>query len=147
MAVFWVVAPCSLVEFYQRFRGPCCLHHQGDEYSHLRNFNFVEPGQLSQHRDCLRGGRSGFVSRPTLGLTQPPIQWVPGVLFPGVKRTGREADHSPPSNAEMKKGWSYTSTTPYVFMAWCFINTRGNFAFLAFHKRLGLPNGLFRIKL
>jgi hypothetical protein len=30
MAVFWVVAPCSLVEFYQRFRGHCCLHHQGD---------------------------------------------------------------------------------------------------------------------
>jgi hypothetical protein len=45
MAVFWVVAPCSLVEVYQRFRGPCCLHHQGDrpdgrqynpEDSHLR---------------------------------------------------------------------------------------------------------------
>jgi hypothetical protein len=37
MAVFWVVAPCSLVEVYQRFRGPCCLHHQGDrsEDSHL----------------------------------------------------------------------------------------------------------------
>jgi hypothetical protein len=32
MAVFWVVAPCSLVEVYQRFGGPCCLHHQGDEY-------------------------------------------------------------------------------------------------------------------
>jgi hypothetical protein len=30
MAVFWVVAPCSLVEIYQRFRGPCCFHHQGD---------------------------------------------------------------------------------------------------------------------
>jgi hypothetical protein len=30
MAVFWVVAPCSLLEVYQRFRGPCCLHHQGD---------------------------------------------------------------------------------------------------------------------
>jgi hypothetical protein len=29
MAVFWVVAPCSLVEVYQRFRGPCCLHHLG----------------------------------------------------------------------------------------------------------------------
>jgi hypothetical protein len=28
MAVFWVVAPCSLVEVYQHFRGPCCLHHQ-----------------------------------------------------------------------------------------------------------------------
>jgi hypothetical protein len=23
MAVFWDVAPCSLVEVYQRFRGPC----------------------------------------------------------------------------------------------------------------------------
>jgi hypothetical protein len=32
MAVLWVVAPCSLVEVYQRFRGPCCLHHQGAEY-------------------------------------------------------------------------------------------------------------------
>jgi hypothetical protein len=31
MAVFWVVAPCSLVEVYRRFRGSCCLHHQGDE--------------------------------------------------------------------------------------------------------------------
>jgi hypothetical protein len=32
MAVFWVIAPCSLVEVYQRFRGACCLHHQGDEW-------------------------------------------------------------------------------------------------------------------
>jgi hypothetical protein len=30
IAVFWVVAPCSLVEVYQRFRRTCCLHHQGD---------------------------------------------------------------------------------------------------------------------
>jgi hypothetical protein len=38
MAVFWVVALCSLVEVYQRFRGPCCLHHQGDE-THMNVFN------------------------------------------------------------------------------------------------------------
>jgi hypothetical protein len=31
MAVFRVIAPFSLVEIYQRFRGLCCLHHQGDE--------------------------------------------------------------------------------------------------------------------
>jgi hypothetical protein len=31
MAVFWDVAPCSLVEIYQRFRGACCLHHQDDD--------------------------------------------------------------------------------------------------------------------
>jgi hypothetical protein len=36
MAVFWVAAPCSLVEVYQRFRGPCCLHHQSDEDSSLK---------------------------------------------------------------------------------------------------------------
>jgi hypothetical protein len=30
MAVFWVVPPCSLVDVYKRFRGSCCLHHQGD---------------------------------------------------------------------------------------------------------------------
>jgi hypothetical protein len=29
-AVFWVVAPCSMVEVYLRFRRPCCLHHQAD---------------------------------------------------------------------------------------------------------------------
>jgi hypothetical protein len=31
MAVFWVVAPCSLVEVYQRFTGPYCLHHRPDD--------------------------------------------------------------------------------------------------------------------
>jgi hypothetical protein len=44
MAVFWVVAPCSVVEVYQSFRGPCCLHHQGDEsvvnLLSLNNSNF-----------------------------------------------------------------------------------------------------------
>jgi hypothetical protein len=34
MAVFWVVAPCNLVEIYQRFRRSCCLHHQGNERLH-----------------------------------------------------------------------------------------------------------------
>jgi hypothetical protein len=47
-----------------------------------------------------------------LGPTQPPIQWVPGALSLGVKRPGREADHSPPSSAEVKNAWSYTSTPP-----------------------------------
>jgi hypothetical protein len=29
MTVFWDVTPCSLVQVYRRFRGICCLHHQG----------------------------------------------------------------------------------------------------------------------
>jgi hypothetical protein len=36
--------------------------------------------------------------------TQPPIQWVPGIFSPGVKRLGVEAGHSPPSVAEVKDG-------------------------------------------
>jgi hypothetical protein len=39
------------------------------------------------------------------------------LLFPGVKLQGREADHSPPTSAEVKKMWIYTFTPLYVFMA------------------------------
>jgi hypothetical protein len=35
----------------------------------------------------------------------------------------READHPPPSSAEVKNAWSYTSTFQYVFMAWCSVKT------------------------
>jgi hypothetical protein len=52
------------------------------------------------------------LSRPVLGPTQPPIQWIPGALSLGVKRERREADHSPPSSSEVKNAWSYTSTPP-----------------------------------
>jgi hypothetical protein len=69
------------------------------------------------------------VSRPPLGPTQLPIQCVPGALSPGVKRLGREADHIPPSTAEVKNVWSYTSTRQYVFMAWYFVKHRDNFTF------------------
>jgi len=33
-------------------------------------------------------------------------------FIPDVKRPGREADHSPPSGAELKNAWSNTSTPP-----------------------------------
>jgi hypothetical protein len=42
-------------------------------------------------------------SRTALGPTQPSIQWVAGALSLGVKRPGREADHSPPSSADVKE--------------------------------------------
>jgi hypothetical protein len=35
-----------------------------------------------------------------------------GGSFPGVKRPGREADHSPSTSAEVKKKWIHTSTPP-----------------------------------
>jgi hypothetical protein len=52
-----------------------------------------------------------IAARAALGPTQPPIQWVPG-----VKRQGREADHFPPSSAEVKNTGAIPSL-PHVFMA------------------------------
>jgi hypothetical protein len=46
-----------------------------------------------------RWGRDfSHTSTPTVGPTQPPVKWVPG-----LKRPGRGADHPPSSNAEVKK--------------------------------------------
>ena len=58
------------------------------------------------------GGRDfPHLSRPTLGSTQPPVQWVR--VFPGGKeRPGRDADPSASSSAVVKKEQSYTSTPP-----------------------------------
>ena len=63
-------------------------------------------------RDSLRAGlcaeripREGAdfpnPSRPALGSTQPPVQWMPG-HFPGLKRPGRGVDHPPPTTAGLK---------------------------------------------
>jgi hypothetical protein len=74
-----------------------------------------EPGWRSRYSDWLQAGRlrgpgsspgrvKNFLfstfSRQAMGSTQPPIQWVLG-----VKRSEREADHSPPTSAEVKKTW------------------------------------------
>jgi hypothetical protein len=56
--------------------------------------------------DSRRGlGIFPFTNTPrmALGPTQPPIQWVRGALSLGVKQPGREADHLPPSSAEVKE--------------------------------------------
>jgi hypothetical protein len=58
-------------------------------------------------RNSSPGGVKNFLfytsSRPALGSTHPPIQWVPGTLSPGINLPGREADQSPPTSAEVKK--------------------------------------------
>jgi hypothetical protein len=50
-----------------------------------------------------------------------------------IKRPGREAYHSPPSSAEVKNAWSYTSTPQYACMAWCLVKHRDNFTFYLLH--------------
>jgi hypothetical protein len=68
-------------------------------------------------------------SRTALGTTQPPIQRVQEALSLGVKRPGREADHSRPPSPEVKNVWGYTSTSQYAFITWCLVKLRDNFTF------------------
>jgi hypothetical protein len=67
----------------------------------------------------LRDGRPGFHFRqgssPALGPPQPPTQWVRGTVSPGVKGPGRETGHLPPSHADIKNTWSYTSISQLRF--------------------------------
>jgi hypothetical protein len=57
MAVSWSVAQCTLVEVYQRFTVPCCLHHQGvhdPDDGGSKNFRdvgkFLSDHTVLQHR-------------------------------------------------------------------------------------------------
>jgi hypothetical protein len=90
----------------------------------------------------LQAGRSGFRVRFPAGARNlslhhrvqtssrahsAPIEWVPGALSLGVKRPRGEAEHSPPSSAEVKNAWSYNFTPQYAFMAWCLVKHRDTF--------------------
>jgi hypothetical protein len=55
---------------------------------------------------------------PALELIKPPIQRVTVALLLAVKRPERQADHSPPSSAEVKNAWSYASCPQYTIMTW-----------------------------
>jgi hypothetical protein len=60
-----------------------------------------------------------------------------GRFSPGVKRPGREADHSLTSRDEVKNVWRYTSTLPirHPYLS--------SILMLSSHLRLGLRSGLF----
>jgi hypothetical protein len=67
--------------------------------------------------------------RTSSGAQQSCIQWVHGFHYLGVKWPGREVGHLPPSSAEVKNMWSYTSAISYVFNVWYLIKNRDNFTF------------------
>jgi hypothetical protein len=86
----------------------------------------------------LRAGRPGFDYRQDrihccfqTHSGAHPASCTLGTAFisSGVERPGREADHSLPSSAAIKNTWSCTSTPPYIYMAWCLVYHRDNFAF------------------
>lgn len=56
------------------------------------------------------------VSRKEMGPIHSPAEWVLGAVPRGINWSGREADHAPPSSAEVKNVWSYNSNSSYDFM-------------------------------
>jgi hypothetical protein len=70
-----------------------------------------------------------LTSRSAWGSTQCPLQWVLEAVSLGVKWLGHDGDHSHLSSAEIKNGWNYNSTPPYVFMVRCLIKHRAIFTF------------------
>jgi hypothetical protein len=87
----------------------------------------TEEKLLFLHSDrIIRTGRPGFdprqtlmifpltsASRPALRTTQPPVQWVPGALSPGVKRgRGVILTTHPLLVPRIRKSRSYTSCHP-----------------------------------
>jgi hypothetical protein len=62
---------------------------------------------------------------------RPDRLWGPHRLlanvYKWVKRPGLEVNHTPPSSVEVKNTRSFTSTPPYVFMAWYLVKQRDNF--------------------
>jgi hypothetical protein len=57
-----------------------------------------------------------ILSRPALGTSQPPMQWLLLAITTGVKRPRPEADYLPQSSAEVKNTLIYSFTAQYVFM-------------------------------
>jgi hypothetical protein len=74
------------------------------------------------------------MSRMALGPTQSPIQCVLGALSVGVKRPGREADHSPPSSAKVKECVELYLHPQYAFMAWCSVNKKAQGQLYLYHQ-------------
>jgi hypothetical protein len=60
-------------------------------------------------------------------------------LVPCTMGTGREANHLPPSSAEVNIAWSYISTHPYFLWTWCLFKHKRNRTII-FYRRLSPGN-------
>jgi hypothetical protein len=88
---FWDVKKCRLVLRYRLFS------EADSSVGIATGYGLDGPGIESRwERDF------PHLSRPTLGPTHPPVQWVLGLSW-GTEWSGRDADLSPPSSAVVIK--------------------------------------------
>jgi len=89
---FWLVITLPFDKYWPRFcRGP--LSYAGRNCLMMRECG--DSGRKQQ------GGSQVVIPK----YFQPRIHWTPRSLAAGLKRPGREADHSYPSGAEVKNAW------------------------------------------
>jgi hypothetical protein len=112
--------PNSCHENVQKLLSSVCVSSKNFKFC-FPFYSHQELGQRSQYCEWLQAGRlRGQISSPSrsnifllsisstlvLGTIQPPIQWVPGALLPGVKQPACKADHSSSTCAKVKNGGS-----------------------------------------
>jgi hypothetical protein len=115
--IFSNVTPCSFVQYYQRFRGTW--------WPHFLPWIWRLP-VLPVNRDSIpdRSRRNSIKTDP---CTHPDTIW-PGFLSLGVKRFGRDANHTHPLSVEIKNTWSSTSSFFIRLPGVMLIKHRDNFA-------------------
>jgi hypothetical protein len=71
-------------------------------------------------------GNFSLHHRVQIGSGAQPVSYPmgTGALSLGLKRPGREADHSPTSSAEIKNAWSYTALPQHAFVTWCSVKAQ-----------------------
>jgi len=122
----WWVVSCRPIEHTWK---ACCLQHHSCISSWLRFFhclvlviNSWDSTSFIMTRLCtgesgvwiLAGAKGHFckMSKPAVVPTRLPVQLVLGAVSLGVEWPGCETNHLPPSSAQVKFEWRYTSCVP-----------------------------------
>jgi hypothetical protein len=113
------VAASSILIYFRKFISRYWMwgRSRGSSVSIVTDYGLDDRGSIPDR------GRGFFflvsASRPALGSTQPPIQWVPGVLSPVVKRgRGVMLTTHPHLVPRLCKSRSYTSSPPMCLHGW-----------------------------
>jgi hypothetical protein len=97
--------------------------------SRLLYYSFALTGIAHWYSAGLRAVRLGVLfttrSRPALGPTQPPIQWVLGALSLGIKRPGVKLTTHLHLVLRSRMPGAVPPLPQYAIMTWCSVKTQG----------------------